>query len=196
MSVFASQIAKAARDGVTVDIENRKSWAWLKANYAAVSKRAGTYSAIKNSTQEHGGIIIGRMYQFKYDPKTKDRMPFWDTFPLVLPVDRAKGGFFGINFHYLPLRERAILLDRLYDYANNDRMDDSTKLRVSYGLLSRAASLKSFQPAFKRYLYTHMRSNFLYIEPENWLTALFIPSERFKGATTKTVWKHTKNNLS
>ena len=39
---------------------------------------------------------------FVYDPKTKAKLPFYDTFPLVLPIDTFRGGFIGLNFHYLP----------------------------------------------------------------------------------------------
>ena len=35
----------------------------------------------------------GRMNLFVYDPKYKRTLPFYDTFPLVLPLETIKGGF-------------------------------------------------------------------------------------------------------
>jgi hypothetical protein len=192
-NVFAAQVEAAARQGLVL-ANTRKSWNWLRQNYESVNKRAGSFSAIKSSTEERERPTIGRMYHFKYDPKTKDRMPFWDTFPLVIPVEPAEGGFYGINFHYLPLRERALLMDRLYEFANNDKMDRTTKIRVSYSLLKQSARLKLFQPAFKRYLFSQMRSRFLYIDPSDWMAALFIPSERFEGATKQKVWTERRSD--
>ena len=45
---------------------------------------------------------IGRMYFFFYDPKTKADLPYYDTFPLIFKVAHTQGGFYGLNFHYLP----------------------------------------------------------------------------------------------
>ena len=46
---------------------------------------------------------IGRLNMFLYDPKYKDKLPYYDVFPLVLPIQRYSDGFLGINFHYLTL---------------------------------------------------------------------------------------------
>ena len=40
----------------------------------------------------------GRMNLFVYDPKYKKTLPFYDTFPLVLPLETIKGGFMVLNF--------------------------------------------------------------------------------------------------
>ena len=40
---------------------------------------------------------------FVYDPKYKKTLPYYDTFPLVLPLERYSDGFLGLNFHYLPI---------------------------------------------------------------------------------------------
>ena len=40
----------------------------------------------------------GRMNLFVYDPKYKKTLPFYDTFPLVLPLETIKGGVRRIMF--------------------------------------------------------------------------------------------------
>ena len=39
----------------------------------------------------------GNMYMFFYDPKTKDKLPYYDRFPLVFPFRKTENGFMGLN---------------------------------------------------------------------------------------------------
>ena len=61
---------------------------------------------------------IGKMCMFFYDPKHKDTLPFYDSFPLVIIIGKAKGGFLGMNLHYLPPVLRAKMLDGLMEAPN------------------------------------------------------------------------------
>ena len=73
------------------------------------------------------------MSMFFYDPKFKQRLPYYDTFPLVLPLEPMKGGFIGLNFHYLPYGARFNFLQQLQSYASNAKFDQSTKkIQASY----------------------------------------------------------------
>lgn len=140
-------------------------------------------------------IVPGRMYLFMYDPKTKDTLPFYDRFPLVFPFRRASGGFYGINMHYLPHMLRARLMDALYPLANNDKNDDTTRLRLSYRVLSSAARYRFFKPCVKHYLNSQLQTRFLWIPADQWNTALFLPLERFVGATRQQVFNDSRQKL-
>lgn len=137
-------------------------------------------------------LTVGRMYMFAYDPKTKDDLPYYDKFPLIFPFRRVQGGFYGINMHYLPHVLRARLMDNLYTLANNTNKDDTTKLRLSYQLLDGAAKFRYFKPCVKHYLNTQVKSRFLWIPANQWETALFLPLERFTGATKQQVWRDSR----
>jgi hypothetical protein len=137
-------------------------------------------------------LTVGRMYMFAYDPKTKDDLPYYDKFPLIFPFRRVQGGFYGINMHYLPHVLRARLMDNLYTLANNTNKDDTTKLRLSYQLLDSAAKFRYFKPCVKHYLNTQVKSRFLWIPANQWETALFLPLERFTGATKQQVWRDSR----
>jgi hypothetical protein len=80
---------------------------------------------------------IGKMYLYYYDAKYKDRLPFFDMYPLTIPIEFQNSGFIGLNLHYLPPNARASLLNSLTTLANNNKYDDSTKLVVSYQLLKK-----------------------------------------------------------
>ena len=42
--------------------------------------------------------FYGKLNMFFYDPKFKKKLPYYDTFPLVLPLETYSDGFLGINF--------------------------------------------------------------------------------------------------
>ena len=63
--------------------------------------------------------FYGKLNMFMYDPKFKKTLPYYDTFPLVLPLEKYDDGFLGINLHYLPIPLRIRLLDRLVDFSND-----------------------------------------------------------------------------
>ena len=127
-----------------------------------------------------------------YDAKNKDTLPYWDKFPLVFPFRAVKGGFYGLNLHYLPYRLRAILMDRLLQFSNNSKFDESTKLRYSWDLISSASKFSLAKPCVKHYLMTQVKSPFVKIHSADWTTALMLPVERFVGASASAVWAESK----
>ena len=139
--------------------------------------------------------IIGNMYMYYYDAKHKETLPYFDRFPLVFPYKIVKGGFMGINLHYLPLNYRAMLMDSLYDTATNTRYDESTRLRLNYNILSSAAKYRYFKPCVKHYLTSQLRSRFLYVYPSEWDIALFLPLERFQGASKTKVFADSRKSI-
>lgn len=140
-------------------------------------------------------IKPGEMYMYHYNAKHKDTLPYWDRFPMVFPFRVEPTRFWGLNLHYLPLKERAILMDALYTLTNNTRYDESTRLKMSYEVLAGASKFRLFKPCIKQYLYSQLASKFIYIYPSEWDIALFLPVERFVGATKSQVFKDSKQML-
>lgn len=145
-----------------------------------------------DSTRMVAKIKPGNMYMFQYDPKYKDTLPFYDRFPLIFPFHVEADRFWGLNLHYLPHRLRAQLMDALYSTVNNQRYDETTKLRMSYKLLKSASMIRFFEPCVKQYLYSQLNSRFLYVYPSEWDIALFLPLERFSKATKQQVWSNSR----
>ncbi len=58
-------------------------------------------------------IMVGDVYLFEYDPKTKKQLPHWDKYPLVLVTKLYPDGFMGANFHYESPKRRVILAQKL-----------------------------------------------------------------------------------
>ena len=55
---------------------------------------------------------FGMMNLFYYRPKGAEKLSYYDVFPLVIPMGkRLNNGFVGLNFHYLSVPQRWLLLD-------------------------------------------------------------------------------------
>jgi hypothetical protein len=137
-------------------------------------------------------ILLGDMVHFWYDPKWKKVLPYYDRFPLIFPLNYYKDGFLGINFHYLDIDQRIILLDALLDNIESKLFDDKKKMKISYGILLGASKYESFKPCLKRYLYTHIRSPFIKIYPNEWQTAIFLNTAKFEKKNKEYVWEQSR----
>lgn len=135
---------------------------------------------------------FGILNMFVYDPKLKDKLPYYDTFPLVLPIEEYNNGFLGINLHYLSMPMRLRLLDRLVDYSNNNKFDESTKLRVDYSKLKKVDLVK---PCLKRYLASNIKSKFRKVEADEFMIATLLPVQRFKKQSDSHVFAKSRGMI-
>jgi len=134
--------------------------------------------------------FYGKLNMFFYNPKFKKKLPYYDTFPLVLPLETYGDGFLGINLHYLPIPLRIRLLDRLVDYSNNTQFDESTRLVVNY---SRLKKVRLIKPTIHKYLASQVQSQFRRIDADEFTVATLLPVQRFKKATAKEVWSDSRS---
>ena len=135
---------------------------------------------------------FGLLNMFVYDPKGKKELPYYDTFPLVLPIEEYNNGFLGINLHYLSMPMRIKLLDRLVDYSNNDKFDKSTKLNANYSNLKKIDLIK---PCLKRYLASNVRTNFRKVEADEFMVATLLPVQRFKKQSDSHVFAKSRGMI-
>ena len=116
----------------------------------------------------------GIMNLFGYDPKHKDRLPYYDTFPLIFPLEPAKGGFIGLNFHYLRPGARAAFLRSLANTTTDKKFDKKTRYRINW------RNNEFMRKTAKHYLFNHVRTSFLNITADEMAIAIFLPVARFK----------------
>jgi len=138
-------------------------------------------------------VGMGNMYMFMYDPKTRDKLPYYDAFPLVIPIKKAPGGFHGLNLHYLPLPLRAAFLDELLNRTSG--RDDNRRFRLTYEMLKNTAKMSEFKPCFKHYLSKQINSRIAKISPTHWTSVAFLPTERFEKASKNAVWKDSRSKI-
>jgi len=167
-----------------------RSTAWYKEKI----KEFGKPSAQKliRDGKRNNKPFYGRLNMFFYDPKFKKTLPYYDVFPLVLPLETYDDGFLGINLHYLPIPLRISLLDKLVDYSNNTEFDESTKLMVDYKSLKKVNLIK---PTIHKYLAGQTKSQFRRIDADEFTIATLLPVQRFKKASDKEVWRESRSMI-
>lgn len=191
MANVFDKILKMSQVEVRKNSEASIDWFREKASGQKVtSNQLLTGSGYKDNVSNQ--IWPGSMFLFQYDAKHKETLPYWDKFPLVFPFSYESDGFMGLNLHYLPHAMRASLMSNLMDRTSPNRYQD---LKLSYQILSAYSSLRYFKPCVKRYLYSHVKSQFLYITPEEWPIAIFLPLQRFQKASDGKVYADSRKML-
>ena len=118
--IFDTLSREAFRAGVNPRTDESRKWFRQRARDLRGINRK---ELMKEDPLERGGEeIVGSMQMFFYDPKTKDTLPYYDRFPLVVVVGPAEKGFYGLNLHYLPPILRAKMLDSLMEVATSKKI--------------------------------------------------------------------------
>ena len=133
---------------------------------------------------------------FFYDAKHRDTLPYWDAFPLVIAVGPAKGGFYGMNLHYLPIPLRAKFLDELMNITNNKVYDETTRFGVSYRMLKSASKMRYFKPCYKHYLTSQVEGALSYIPPPEWEIATFLPAAQWQKGGRSQAYADARRMIS
>jgi hypothetical protein len=151
---------------------------------------------IRDRDQQRNRAMIGRMYFFSYLPKLREVLPYWDRFPLVIPLMVYNDGFLGLNLHYIYPKDRLILLQQLSRLVSGPQSDERTRLRLSYPILKAMHQAYRATPCIKRYLKAHFRSRFIEIPPAEWDIAAALPVQKFTSTTNVVqnveVWKESR----
>ena len=149
-----------------------KSYDWYRKKVAAMTT-PGARSLIR-SGKATLRPKYGIMNLFGYDPKWKAKLPYYDEFPLIFPLEPAKGGFIGLNFHYLPYGLRVAFLRSLANTTTDKRFDKRTRYNIKW------RNNSYMKKTAKHYLWNHVRSMFLNIPADEMAIAVFLPVARFK----------------
>jgi len=192
MSLFTELQAAAFREGLNPRTKKARKWFRNKAQDLTVNKMD---LISDDRLTQRNAPVPGKMFMYFYDPKTKATLPYYDTFPLILYVESAPGGFYGLNLHYLPPAPRAKLFDALLNTANNKKFNDSTRLKINYSILKSTSKYSAFAPCFKHYLSGYVKSKIVEVDAPEWPIAMFLPTESFRKASTSKVWSDSRKMI-
>ena len=172
-NIFQKLELAAFRNQITPRTKESRAWFMKKARAIRGISREELMK--EEPISSSGRRIIGSMQMFFYDPKHKETLPYYDTFPLVIVVKPAKGGFLGLNLHYLPPTLRAMFLDAL--------MDNVT------------SKLRYYEPCIKHYLNAHVKSKFAEVKAPEWEIATFLPTAQFQKASNTKVYADSRKMI-
>lgn len=152
--------------------------------------------------------VLGQLYFFLYNPIGRNTLPYYDRFPLVIPIRQyadpdgpgpRTGGFLGLNFHYLDYRRRAVLFDALYDDflrgGDPEQQPLRTRIAATYQLLNGVSKYKAFRPCVKRYDSRSIQTPLLQVGAQDWDLALFLPVEQFRKESKSFVWHDSVDRI-
>ena len=198
-TIFNRLELQAFRAGITPRTDESRAWFMNKAkNMRSINRQALIKedpliqrNALKNLSRTG---LVGTMQMFFYDPKHKEKLPYYDLFPLIVVVGPAEGGFYGLNLHYLPPILRAKMLDALMETANMKATDDA-KFQITYKKLQAVSKLKWYEPCFKHYLTKHVKRKFAEVPMPEWEIATFLPTAQFRKANSKKVYADSRKRI-
>ena len=193
-SLFQKLELEAFRAGINPRTQQSRDWFRRRVQrLTRINRDALMREDEINKTASHS---YGSMFMYFYDPKHKNKLPYYDRFPLTIPVEPADGGFRGINLHYLPPVLRAKFLDALLNVTNNKKYDNTTKFRLTYRLLKGARNMRYFKPCLKHYLLEHVRSRFAEVPAPEWEIATFLPTAQWTKASAGRVYQDSRKAIN
>lgn len=142
-----------------------------------------------------GNIEPGDMYLFMYDPKTKEQLQYYDTVPLSMVFDVTNKGFHGINFHYLPPLLRMQLLGKMLEFTNTKNISERSKFLLKWSTLKSASRFPGIKACVKQYLFEHVKSRVLKINPEDWKKTIMLPLDNFEKKNRTSVFRESRRMM-
>ena len=170
-SLFDALEAQAFRKGLAT--RSKEASDWFAKNVAKLGKIGSGKMLGDDRLRKQAGASPGDMVMYTYNPKHKETLPYYDTFPLAIVV--------------------AIFLDKLNDVASNQKFNATTRFKITYKLLMATKSYKYFKPCFKHYLSANVTSNIMKVNAAEWNIAIFLQTASFKKAGAGTVWADSRS---
>jgi hypothetical protein len=190
MSIFDKISAAAFRAGI--QSRTPKSEEWFTSKVKELSMPSRTKLLKDEALEKRSKVLVGDMVMYFYDPKTKDTLPYYDKVPLTIVVGPAPGGFYGLNLHYVNPVARARLLNELFKLAPKNLTTDSRLARLRYDMLQGVKKYKEYEPCFKRYLMSNVKSQMSRVPMTDWETAIYLPIQQFKKKSSRSVWAQSR----
>ena len=146
--------------------------------------------AVSNTGLKQGGV-----YMFYYDAKWKDTLPYWDKYPIVVPLELYSDGFLGINIHYISPSMRVPLLQKMFEFTkDNEELEGDARMIIDYDTTQLESGLRNAGPCIKRYLTSHIGARITRVPKEQWETLMMMPTAKF-NVNANTVYADSRRKI-
>lgn len=194
-NLFQKLELEAFRAGINPRTQQSRDWFRRRVQSLSRINRIELMQEEELSLANRGRPLIGSMNMFFYDPKHKEKLPYYDRFPLTIIVGPAEKGFYGLNLHYLPPVLRAKFLDSLLDIASDKKYNEDTRFRLTYKTLQASSKLRYFKPCLKHYLTAQIKSRMSRVHAPEWEIAAFLPTADFAKAKSNVVYRDSRKMI-
>jgi len=189
VSKVLSTVAKMLPEELTSGTED--SLQWFRTNVRDLKIKPQVImrglEAVTNTGLKQGGV-----YMFHYDAKWKDTLPYWDKYPIVVPLELYSDGFLGINIHYISPSMRVPLLSKMFEFTMEGEQDD--RMQLDYDLTQIESGLRNAGPCIKRYLTSHIGARITKVPREQWETLMMMPTAKF-NVNANTVYADSRRKI-
>ena len=197
MADLLDKLTAAVRTG-TIGAETRRSAQWFRDKIKGIKgdlrNRFSSTNAAKFYREAEDKVNpnvmkrranLGDIFCYYYNPKYRNELPYYDMFPMIMLIGTDQDTFTGLNFHYLPPKFRAILLDRV-------------NAKVGKGIINwkKISKIPQVAPTIKRYRFDHIMRKVVPIEENEQEIAIFLPLERFRKASKSSVWADSRRKFA
>ena len=197
MADLLDKLTAAVRTG-TIGAETRRSAQWFRDKIKGIKgdlrNRFSSTNAAKFYREAEDKVNpnvmkrranLGDIFCYYYNPKYRNELPYYDMFPMIMLIGTDQDTFTGLNFHYLPPKFRAILLDRV-------------NAKVGRGIINwkKISKIPQVAPTVKRYRFDHIMRKVVPIEENEQEIAIFLPLERFRKASKSSVWADSRRKFA
>ena len=178
----------------------------LEETTAALGATDQTYIQFLKLMQDNSRLSIpsrlfqGQMIFFKYDPVSQSfisRNTYYDRFPLVLITDVYRGGFEGINLHFIHPDYRKFLFDTIMRDLPvvKASVEWRNRVLVDYDRLKARRQFNFFRPCYRRYSWKGMMRRPVIVPFDLWEQMVEGNTFRFVNAKPVTVYRDSKEQV-
>ena len=178
----------------------------LEETTAALGATDQTYIQFLKLMQDNSRLSIpsrlfqGQMIFFKYDPVSQSfisRNTYYDRFPLVLITDVYRGGFEGINLHFIHPDYRKFPFDTIMRDLPvvKASVEWRNRVLVDYDRLKARRQFNFFRPCYRRYSWKGMMRRPVIVPFDLWEQMVEGNTFRFVNAKPVTVYRDSKEQV-
>ena len=189
-SIFKQMAAEMEQKGISANTRASQEWFFEKIEEMADMRMSR--QEVKQQYPIAKRQILGQMYMFFYSPLTKNKLPYYDRFPLVILLEAHKETFMGLNLHYLPIDLRQQLYYRLLPRATTSVFNEFTRLRIDYSFLKSRNSLRAFKPCVKRYRYDQMIGRMAHVPANEWELTVHLPLALWRKSSEEAIHQDSR----
>lgn len=145
-------------------------------------------------------LIQGQMVFFKYKPVDESfisRNTYYDSYPLVLVTGVYRGGFEGVNLHFVDSDYRQFLFDTIMRGlpVMKSTQEWRNRILVDYDRLNSRRPMRYFKPAYRKYLWKGMKKRPVIIPFNMWEQMVQSNTSRFINAKPVTVFRESRKRI-
>ena len=141
-------------------------------------------------------LMPGKMYFYKYEAFDTE---YYNKFPLIFLLRKRGDSFEGMDFHYLFPLQRILLYNRMKPFFSTPEITEDTVLQavIFRKIMHTIKRFKAASIIFKKYKRKNVRSKIIEINPNDWLSTIKRPVEKFittleeRKIISLLVWKKT-----